>query len=207
MLENIKSKMDKGGVVGAVFLDFKKAFETVNHDILLSRLLNFNFSPEAIMWFKSYLKNRKQCVRVINATSEYRDYNIGVPQGSILGPLLFSMYVNDLPNVCPPDVMCQMYADDVVLYVHAESQKQAARKLTDTMDLVSKWIVKSCLHLNVKKTVCMFFTKRPDYDAKAEVFIQGQKIEVVHEFKYLGIIIDSQLSFKKHVKKLINSEI
>ncbi len=81
------------------------------------------------MWFKSYLENIKQCVWVINATSDYLDYNIGVPQGSILGPLLFSMYVNDLPNVCPPDVMCQMYADDVVLYVHAKSQQTGCTEI------------------------------------------------------------------------------
>ncbi len=128
------------------------------------------------MWFKSYLENRKQCVRVINATSEYLDYNIGVLQGSILGPLLFSMYVNDFPNVCPSDVMCQMYADDVVLYVHAKSQQQAAQKLTDTMNQVAQWLINSRLHLTVRKTVCMFFTKRPDYDVKADVFVQKQNL-------------------------------
>ncbi len=97
------------------------------------------------------MENRKQCLRVINATSEYLDYNIGVPQGSILGPLLFSMYVNDLPNVCPPDVN-QMYVDDVALYVHAKSQQQAAQKLTDTMNQVVQWLINLRLHLNVRKT-------------------------------------------------------
>ncbi len=123
MLENIKSLMDKGGVIGAVFMDFKKAFETVNHEILQSWIteLHLHFSTEAFMWFKSYLENRKQCVRVINATSDYLNYNIGVPQGSILGPLLFSMHVNYLPNVCPLDVIGQMYADDVVLYMYMQN--------------------------------------------------------------------------------------
>ncbi len=132
------------------------------------------------MWFKYFLENRKQCARVINATSEYLDYYMGVPQGSILGPLLFSMYVNDLTNVCPPDFMCQMYADDVLLYVNAKSQQLAAQKLTNTMNQVAKWLINSHLNLNVRKKVCMFFTKRPDYNVKADVFFQEQKLEVVH---------------------------
>ncbi len=91
--------------------------------------------------------------------------------------------------------MCQMYADDVVLYVHAKSQQQAAQKVTDTMNQVAQWLINSHLHLNVRKAVCMFFfIKRPDYDVKADVFVQKQKLEVVHEFKYLGLLLDSQLS-------------
>lgn len=132
----------------------------------------------------------------MKTTSEYLHFNIGVPQGSVLGPLLFSMYANDLPNICPPDVICQMYADDVVLYVHAKSQKQAAQKLNSTMDKVSQWLAKSCLHLNVKKTACMFFTKRAYQDVETDVVGREQKVEVVDEFKYLGIIIDSQRHFK-----------
>ncbi len=92
----------------------------------------------------------------------------------------------------------------MMLYVHAKSQQQAAQKLTDTMNQVAQWLINSRLHLTVRKTVCMFFTKRPDYDVKADVFVQKQKLEVVHEFKYLGLLLDSQLSFKKHVKKVVN---
>lgn len=99
---------------------------------------------------KSYLENRKQFKQVINATSDYLYYNVGVPQGSMFSPLLFRMYVNDLLNVCPPDVFCQIYADDIVLYVHAKSQQQAAQKFTETMNHLIKFVdlVLICMILN-----------------------------------------------------------
>ncbi len=82
--------MDRGGVVGPVFLDLKKAFDTVNHKILLTRLSTFNFSPKALRWIESYLADRTQCVRILNQQSDVLRCSTGVPQGSILGPLLFS---------------------------------------------------------------------------------------------------------------------
>lgn len=102
------------------FLDLKKAFDTVNHQILIRKLANLNFSPDALNWMKSYLSGRIQCVRVGNETSPFLCNEMGVPQGSILGPILFSLYINDLPSVCTGCVI-QMYADDTVLYAHAKT--------------------------------------------------------------------------------------
>ena len=202
-LEGLKSGLDKGGIVGAVFLDLKKAFDTVNHQVLLSKLSFFNFSKEAINWFNSYLSNRKQSVRIGKSQSTNRDCNIGVPQGSILGPILFSLYINDLPSICPT-VSIQMYADDTVLYTHAENKQLAADRLNEAMVHVSDWLRNSCLHLNTSKTVCMFFSRNstlPDPD----IVVNGNSIQVVSEFKYLGIILDSHLTFKKQVKKVTNT--
>lgn len=149
-IENVKSKLDTHPCVGAVFLDLKKAFDTVNHGILLTKLTDFNFSPEAIQWIKSYLASRKQCVQIDSTKSSVRDVSVGVPQGSILGPLLFSLYINDLPKTCK-DVNFQMYADDAVIYTHARSVKEAASTLTSAMEQVNDWLFKSCLLLNSKK--------------------------------------------------------
>ena len=91
LTEQIKSRLDRGGVVGAVFKDLRKAFDTVNHDVLISKLSKFNFSSRALAWMSSYLSNRMQCVKVCDALSINLKLTMGVPQGSVLGPLLFKI--------------------------------------------------------------------------------------------------------------------
>ncbi len=127
--ENIRALLDRGGVVGAVFLDLKKAFDTVNHKTLLTKLCSFNFSSDALKWIESYLTDRFQHVRVQSFKSAALSLSTGLPQGSNLGPLLFSLYINDLPSVCP-DVSVQMYADDTLVYVHGSNISQVAEKIT-----------------------------------------------------------------------------
>lgn len=139
-----------------------------------------------------------------NNISQITDINLGVPQGSILGPLLFSLYINDLPEVCPPTVTCQMYADDTVIYLHATNKRQAAEELSAAMINISNWLVNLCLHLNTDKTVCMFFSKSTNRDPDPDVIVAGKRLPVVQELKYLGIILDSRLTFKTQVKKVIN---
>ena len=90
-VENMKQSLDQGNVSGAVFLCLKKAFNTVNHSLLLSKMLSFHFSPDAIAWFTSYLQDREQCVKVDQDKSFFLNNHMGIPQGSILGPLLFSL--------------------------------------------------------------------------------------------------------------------
>lgn len=190
--------------MGAVYLDLKKAFDTVNHDILIAKLTKFNFSPNVIAWIKSYLTERKQCVRIGEKISQVVNNCVGVPQGSTLGPLLFSLYINDLPDACPPTVSCQMYADDTVIYVHSRNKKTAGDELSDAMTNVANWLTSSCLHLNISKTVCMFFSKSANKEPEPAVLVAGRKLQIVNEYKYLGIVVDSQLTFKTQVKKVVH---
>lgn len=121
--------MDKGGVVGAAFLDLRKAFNTVNHNVLLHKLLNFNFSTELFNFTKSYLSFRSQLVKIDNYKSNPLCLSTGVLQGSILVQILFCMYINDLPSVCGQcDII--MYADDTVIFTHGKTAEEVAMKLT-----------------------------------------------------------------------------
>ncbi len=203
LIENIRANLDRGGTVGAVFLDLRKAFDTVNHRVLLSKLSKYNLSMETLHWMQSYLSNRMQCVRVNNALSSLKPGTTGVPQGSILGPLLFSIYINDLPAVCKGiDII--MYADDVVIYVHGRDKEQVAIKLSLVMDKISNWLKSSCLTLNIEKTVGMYFVKSNKVKDMSNIYVNGQKINIVTEIKYLGVHLDQTLSFKKHIKRMCN---
>ena len=126
---------------------------------------------------------------------------MGVPQGSVLGPLLFSLYINNLPHYCH-DVEVQLYADDTVLYTHAKSAQQAATKLTNALVGVAEWLDQSCLTLNVSKTKGMFFAKTKLNIPDVNICIKGEQIETVTEFKYLGVLLDSNLRLKKNIKKM-----
>ena len=191
--------MDKGNVVGAVFLDLKKAFDTVNHSILMNKLKSFKMSSEALQWFASYLEGREQCVRVNGVRSHLRANSMGVPQGSVLGPLLFSMYINDLPNCCPGS-NCQMYADDTVIHVSSKTPSLAGEHLTQALLSISKWLELSQLTINVKKTVSMCFSIRRPITDVFKVRIKNDLIESVNEVKYLGIILDQNLKFVTQIK-------
>jgi len=175
LIENVKKSLDKGNVVGAVFIDLTKAFDTVNHSLLLSKMLHFNFSNEAVLWFASYLRSRVQCVKVDQNVSALSNIKMGIPQGSILGPLLFSLFINDLPLHCS-GASCQLYADDAVLYVPAKSPEQAAAILSTSMSDIQQWLIQNQLVLNFSKTVSMCFSiKKIEIKGRFNIKLQIKK--------------------------------
>lgn len=195
-LENIKVNLDKRGVVGAVFLDLRRASDTVNHSVLLSKLSHFGFSSSVPSWLEAYLNSRTQCVRIRDKVSPQRACTMAVPQGLVLGPLLFSLYINDLPSVCD-DMETLMYVDDKVIFMYGKDADTVAAKLSAAMGKIAVWLSDSCPTLNTEKTVTLYFSNKRNLSERPNVFVNGQMIKNVEEFKYLGVILDSTLSFKK----------
>ena len=151
--------MDAGMINGVLFLDLFKAFDTVYHGILLSKLSIYGIQNKALDWFKSYLHNRTQYCRVNSATSSTRKIRCGVPQGSNLGPLLFLLYVNDLPN-CLDKSCPAMYADDTNLTVCSDSINNLEEALNSEMKNIHQWLLSNKLTLYIEKTEYMIIGTR-----------------------------------------------
>lgn len=194
-----------GNLTGAVYLDLKKAFDTVDPDILLQKLFAIGIQENEFQWFKNYFTDRTQTVTLNGSLSSNRPITCGVPQGSILGPLLFTIYINDLPTVTKHSKVV-LYADDTALFVSGKALHEIQSKLSDDLEAVSKWLAENRLTLNTKKTKSMIFGS-PQILAKnnngnLKIDIQGETLEQVQTFKYLGLWFDSLLNWKQHTDYL-----
>ena len=202
----ILKNMDAGHLVGAVFLDLKKAFDTVCHPILLNKLKSFGMKGLEFDWFNSYLSHRKQITKVGTATSDMTSVNFGVPQGSILGPLLFTLYINSLPSVaCHCKI--NLYADDTAVFYAGDSVDDVSEKLTADMGKIAMWMEESRLTLNTSKTKAMLFGShfKLSNASPLNVFIRDTPLEAVPSFKYLGLNFDQHLSWNLHVDHVTKS--
>ena len=201
LFDDIRSSIDKGELVGAVYIDLTKAFDTVGHAVLLQKLQEYGVSDIELKWFKSYLFNRNQQVRISNSLSNKQPLFTGVPQGSILGPLLFLIFFNDFPE-CLEKSKVIMYADDTVIYCNGKLKTQIESDLNHDLNKVSEYFENNELIANLKKgkTEAMLFgtAKRLSMiDKILNVFYRGQQINYVQEYKYLGNKVDPNLNFNK----------
>ena len=194
----ILKNMDEGKVTGAIFLDLK-AFDTVNHSRLLNKLKKFGIRDIELNWFKSYLNDRMQSVKVGSSLSDLKPINIGIPQGSILGPLLFIIFVNDLPD----GVICKivMHADDTSFLVSSSDPLCLQNSLNLNMCKIASWFQKNHLTLNISKTKLMLFGTPQNLSKYQNISLSydGETIERVDNFKYLGIVFDSHMTWSHHI--------
>ena len=154
--DTIRRNVDLGLMTGAVFLDLRKAFDTIDHSTLLGKLFTIRVTGKEQTWFDDYLSGHSQVVGFNGVVSDSEPVTIGVPLGSILGPLLFILYVNDLPNViCKCSIL--MYADDTVLFCSGSDVTKIEKKLDDELNLIGRWLRDNGLFLNVVKTESMLF--------------------------------------------------
>uniref|UniRef100_A0A8C5R588 Reverse transcriptase domain-containing protein n=1 Tax=Leptobrachium leishanense TaxID=445787 RepID=A0A8C5R588_9ANUR len=196
---DIQAGMEQGNLTGAIFLDFAKAFDTVDHGILLQKLKNSGIGDRTLTWFQSYVSDRSQYVSMSDSTSLPLPVTCGVPQGSILGPLLFTIFINDLPNVCKASTV-HMYAGDTVIYASKPDLPQLEAALQEQFTEVEKWIKDNKLFLNADKTVTMLFGTAPKLHKLQTPHLcvrtkSNGTSTTVTSLKYLGMWLDPNLSF------------
>ena len=195
----ILNHMDAGNVTGAIFLDLKKAFDTVDHSLLIKKLKKYGITGNELNWFNSYLNNRMQSVKVGSSASDLKPIGIGIPQGSILGPLLFILFVNDLPD----NVKCKtvMYADDTSLLISSSDPSCLQSSLDHNMGLIASWFESNKLTLNLSKTKFMLFGSPHNLNkfCNIDLSYNGVMIEKVDHFKYLGIVFDNNMTWSHHI--------
>jgi len=196
IVDNIRENIDKGMSVIGIFLDLSKAFDMVNYEKLLYKMHNYGIRGSVHNWFSSYLHHRKQVTFVNNVFSEPSSVTLGVPQGSVLGPLLFLLYVNDISNVLG-DKSVRLFADDTNIFITGSNIDALMIKAQNSLVKLHSWFRKNNLLLNISKTCFTLFSKKiknPDIFLKLEDTVIPQ----VDETKYLGVILDKNLSFNSH---------
>jgi hypothetical protein len=201
LLNDIQKGLDrkKNIQVGLLFIDLSKAFDTVPHDLLLNKLSKLGLKHTELSLFESYLSHRRQFVKCNNCTSTKQFILCGVPQGAILSPTLFNIFINDIAKL-PLKGKITIYADDICLKYENLNPNQIARDMESDLLLLNEWFKANKLSLNVKKTKFMFIGPRHvKNDNIIPPKLNNTYIERVNEYKYLGLIIDSGLKWTAHI--------
>jgi hypothetical protein len=196
----LSSVLDKGGQTDVIYTDFSKAFDTVSHNMLLTKLKKFGFCGNLFNWFQSYLSTRLQAVVISGATSTWLPVTSGVPQGSILGPLLFLLYINDLPDVIKNSKIA-LFADDVKMYSEVININDC-HNLQDDINSLCAWSVTWGMRLNVSKCKVLSVSRKKN-TVIFNYAINSEQLERLDVMRDLGVIIDNKLSWNDHVTTIL----
>ena len=195
--EKITKSMENGNLVCGIYLDLKKAFDTVDHSLLIGKLERYGFVGTSLNLIKSYLTNRRQCVDYNGIKSNLKPVLIGVPQGSILGPLLFLLYINDFPNASKNTTFLQ-YADDTAIFFESDTANKLQLLIESESLHICNWLMANKLTLNTQKTVFQVY-KSSDKALKLSIKLNNVEILETATVKYLGVYIDSGLKWSAHI--------
>lgn len=202
LVTKIKSHIDKRQIALGVFIDVKKAFDTVSHHILLQKLNNIGLTGTALNFIKSYLSNRHQITQIGQSKSSLHEITTGVPQGSILGPLLFLVYINDLTQL-KLNGNVTLYADDTCLFYYGTEIKSITKQAQNDLHLLSNWFKSNLLSINASKTNYIIITNRNKHITPYDpLTINGVKINKSNQEKYLGLILDEKLTWRPHIENI-----
>ena len=196
LLKNWQKTLDRSGVLGTVLIDLSKAYDCLPHDLLIAKLSAYGFKDSATSLISDYLSKRYQRVKIESAFSSYLEILRGVPQGSILGPILFNIFINDLIFFIQETEVCN-FADDTTIYSCSLNYKGAARKLSNDTYIVLNWFKVNTMVANPGKFQIMFLGSKTD-NSKITFAIENKKIKCKREVKLLEITIDKKLTSTKH---------
>ena len=190
--------LNKNQIALLLLIDFSKAFDMVEHSVLLKKLYHYGIRGNAYNWLKSYLDNREQYVSVNGANSCKNKITYGVPQGSILGPLLFVIYINDMPNICNFAKFI-LYADDANIILTGKDLHDIENQLLNLTSTLLQWVNVNGLLLNLKKTNYMIFSRRRIDRDIFTLTMANVRIERKSEARFLGVLIDDKLAWSQHI--------
>ena len=199
MIEQWRKSLDNKGYAGGVLMDLSKAFDCMNHELLLAKLYAYGFSKNSIKTIHNYLKNRWQRVKINHSFSQWTELLLGVPQGSVLGPLLFNIYINDLMWFIENGEVCN-YADDTTPYSCNKDLDLLKSNLEmDSLNAI-EWFKNNYMKLNTDKCKLIVVGQK---DHMVNINVGGSNIEESKEVNLLGVLIDDELSFKTHLDERI----
>ena len=206
IIDKIKTNIDNNKFGLGIFIDIRKAFDTVNHSILLEKLEYYGFRGHSLILLKSYLTDRKQYSHINGCNSTQMSISCGVPQGSVLGPLLFLLYINDIQYSTNQDNI-KLFADDTGIFLFDKNLNTLLNLASDTASNVSEWYTCNRLALSIEKSNFIIFhgkNKRVPPEIVRLKFGE-QSIKRVKSTKYIGATIDEKLNWEEHVNQLIKS--
>ena len=204
LVDKIVQATNNDEVTAGFILDLSNSFDTIRHDILLDKMAHYGIRGLALEWFKNYLTNRKQFVDYNGHVSELRLITSGMPQGSILGPLVFIIYVNDIPNSVP-ELSLILYADDTSAFTSNKDISLLNNIMSNGLNKLNKWFQTNKLSLNLKKSNFMLFgthNKTKKYSNRFKLCLDNVEISYVDAFKFLGLTVDQSLTWNNHINDL-----
>ena len=201
-LHHIGQLLDRNVQTDILFLDFAKAFDSVDHTILLTKLKSYGISGNMYNWFTDYLSGRTQRVVVDGVTSEWSHVTSGVPQGSILGPMLFLLFINDLPDVIPPSTSTGLYADDTKLY-KAITSRQDGDHLQEALSHADIWSKQSNIDFNASKCKVLTISRRKS-PIETKYYLGANELLRVDSETDLGITVTRKLSWNQHINQIVS---
>lgn len=201
LVEKISTSIENSEFAVGVFIDLSKAFDTIDHSLLLNKLERYGVRGLALAWLQSYLSDRNQYVHVNNINSMEAKITHGVPQGSVLGPKLFIMYINEISEVLNKS-QCILFADDTSLYCSGKDPELLLNTVETELKILKKWFDVNKLSINLHKTKYIVFGNKV-VNKPCRIKIGEVEIERVFVTKFLGINIDDKLNWKKRKRYLM----